>query len=150
MKKKWCNVKTRESVLKIIMYPSIAKHHRLHCGSKNKLQVPGINRHVAHSRSHPKLWHRVTTLQWRHNERDGVSNHQPPDCLLKRFFMHILMKTSKPRVTGLSEGNSPMTGEFPAQRASNVETCFHLRTSSWSTARCSWSAAGVCELPSFN
>ena len=24
------------------------------------------------------------TLQWRHNERDGVSNHQPHDCLLKR------------------------------------------------------------------
>ena len=20
------------------------------------------------------------TLQWRHNERDGVSNHQPHDC----------------------------------------------------------------------
>ena len=26
------------------------------------------------------------TLQWRHNERDGVSNHQPHDCLLKRLF----------------------------------------------------------------
>ena len=30
-------------------------------------------------------------------------------------------KTSKPRVTGLCEGNSPVTGEFPAQRASNTE-----------------------------
>ena len=30
-------------------------------------------------------------------------------------------KTSKLRVTGLCEGNSPMTGEFPAQRASNAE-----------------------------
>ena len=26
-------------------------------------------------------------------------------------------KTSKPRVTGLCEGNSPVTGEFPAQKA---------------------------------
>ena len=26
------------------------------------------------------------TLQWRHNERDGVSNHQPHDCLLNRIF----------------------------------------------------------------
>ena len=26
------------------------------------------------------------TLQWRHNERDGVSNHQPQDCLLNRLF----------------------------------------------------------------
>ena len=24
------------------------------------------------------------TLQWRHNGRDGVSNHQPHDCLLIR------------------------------------------------------------------
>ena len=24
------------------------------------------------------------TLRWRHNGRDGVSNHQPHDCLLKR------------------------------------------------------------------
>ena len=30
-------------------------------------------------------------------------------------------ETSKLCVTGLCEGNSPVTGEFPAQRASNVE-----------------------------
>ena len=30
-------------------------------------------------------------------------------------------KTSKLRVTGLCEGNSPVTGEFPVQRASNTE-----------------------------
>ena len=30
-------------------------------------------------------------------------------------------KTSKLRVTGLCEGNSSVTGEFPAQRASNAE-----------------------------
>ena len=30
-------------------------------------------------------------------------------------------KKSKLRVTGLCAGNSPVTGEFPAQRASNVE-----------------------------
>ena len=30
-------------------------------------------------------------------------------------------KTSKLCVTGLCEGNSPVTGEFPAQRASNAE-----------------------------
>ena len=28
------------------------------------------------------------TLQWRNNERDGVSNHQPHDCLLNRLFRH--------------------------------------------------------------
>ena len=25
-------------------------------------------------------------LQWRHNGRDGVSNHQPHQCLLNRLF----------------------------------------------------------------
>ena len=54
-----------------------------------------------------------TPLQWRHNERDGVSNHQPQDCSLNRLFRRRSKKTSKHRVTGLCEGNSPVTGEFP-------------------------------------
>ena len=37
------------------------------------------------------------------------------------WIRHRSKKTSKLRVTGLSAGNSPMTGEFPAQRASNAE-----------------------------
>ena len=32
-----------------------------------------------------------------------------------------IKETSKLRVTGLCVGNSPVTGEFPAQKASNVE-----------------------------
>ena len=60
------------------------------------------------------------SLRWRHNGRDGVSNHQPHDCLLKRLFRRRLKKTSKFRVTGLSEGSSPVTGVFPTQRASNT------------------------------
>ena len=71
-----------------------------------------------------------TTLQWCHNERDGVSNRQPHDCLLNRLFKCCSKKTSNPRVTGLCAGNSPVTGEFPAQRASNTEFVFHLMTSS--------------------
>ena len=73
-----------------------------------------------------KTWNAMTTLsqaslQWRHNERQGVSNHQPHDCLLNRLFRRRSKKTSKFCVTGLCEGNSPVTGEFPAQRASNAE-----------------------------
>ena len=60
-------------------------------------------------------------LQWRHNEGDGVSNHRRLDCLLNRLFRRRSKKTSKLRVTGLCEGNSPETGEIPAQRASNAE-----------------------------
>ena len=61
------------------------------------------------------------TLQWRHDEHDGDSNHRPHDCLLNRLFKRRSRKTSKFRVTGLCEGKSPETGEFPAQRASNAE-----------------------------
>ena len=59
--------------------------------------------------------------QWRNNERDGISNHQRLDCLLNALFRRRSKKTSKARVTGLCEGNSPVTGEFPAQKASNAE-----------------------------
>ena len=61
------------------------------------------------------------TLWWRHNERDSVSNHQPHDCSLNRLFRRRSKKTSKLRVTGLCVGNSPGTGEFPAQMASIAE-----------------------------
>ena len=61
------------------------------------------------------------SLQWRHNGLDSVSNHQPHDSLLNRLFRSRSKKTSKLRATGLCSGNSPETGEFPAQRASNAE-----------------------------
>ena len=63
----------------------------------------------------------IKSSQWRHNEREGVSNHQPHDRLLNRLFRHRWKKTPKLRVTGLCKGNSLVTGEFPAQRASNAE-----------------------------
>ena len=46
-------------------------------------------------------------LQWRHNEHDGIWNHQPYDCWLNRLFRRRSKKTSKLRVTGLCAGNSP-------------------------------------------
>ena len=63
----------------------------------------------------------LSTLQWRHNWGDGISNHPPHDCLLNRLFRRRSKKTSKLRVTGLCGGNSPVTDEFPAQMASNAE-----------------------------
>ena len=60
-------------------------------------------------------------LQWRNNDRDDVSNNQFNGFLLNRLFRRRSKKTSKLRVTGLCVGNSPVTGEFPAQRASNAE-----------------------------
>ena len=46
------------------------------------------------------------TLQWRHNGRDGVSNHQPHDCLPNRLFRCRSKKISRLCVTGLYAGNS--------------------------------------------
>ena len=46
---------------------------------------------------------------------------EPPDCLVNRLLRRRSKKTSKLRVTGLCVGNSPVTGEFPAQMASNSD-----------------------------
>ena len=51
-----------------------------------------------------------TSLQWRHNERDGVSNHQPHDCLLNRLSRRSSKKTPKLRVTGIFCGE--FTGDL--------------------------------------
>ena len=67
-----------------------------HNGTRFKL------RHVFLLRIYPY------SSQWRHNERDSVSNHQHCDCLLNRLFRRGSKKTSKLRVTGLFEGNSPV------------------------------------------
>ena len=45
--------------------------------------------------------HLAISLQWRHNERDGLPNHQPRGCLLYLLFSRRSKKTSKIRVTGL-------------------------------------------------
>ena len=65
--------------------------------------------------------HHALSLRWRHNDHAGVSNHQPHGCLLNRLFRRKPKKTSKLRVNGLCAGNSPGTGEFPAQMASYAE-----------------------------
>ena len=51
-------------------------------------------------------------------------NHRLLDGLIKRLFRRRTKKTSKLRVTGLCEGNSPVTGEFPSKRTSNAENVF--------------------------
>ena len=94
---------------------------------ESKLDIFHITRHRLHNScmSLSKTiclyykWH--VTLQRRYNGCDGVSNHQPRDCLLNRLFGCRSKKTSKLRVTGLFAGDSPVTGEFPAQKASNAE-----------------------------
>ena len=84
-------------------------------------------------------WYRSTLETWPsyHHYNDvimGVSNHQPHNCLLNRSFRRRSKKTSKPRVTGLCAGNSPVTGELSAQRSNNAENvsiCWRHHESPW-------------------
>ena len=55
----------------------------------------------------------VCALQWRHTEPDDVSNHRRLDSLLNCLLWRRSKKASKLRVTGLCEGNSPVTGNSP-------------------------------------
>ena len=55
-----------------------------------------------------------TALQERHNESYSVLSHRHIECLLNRLFKRTSKKTSKLRVTGISEGNPSVTGK-----------CFH-------------------------
>ena len=71
------------------------------------------------------------TLQWRHNERDGVSNHQPHDCWHNRLFKAQIKGNKKaPR-------HWPLWGEFTGDwwilhtKGQQRGKCFHLMTSSW-------------------
>ena len=87
-------------------------------------------------------------LQWRHNENNGISNQHRLNCLFKCLFRRRSKKTSKLRITGLCEGNSPVTGKFPAQRASNEKNIFiwwrhHVFCCRWGTGseRAVWSFA---------
>ena len=48
----------------------------------------------------------IWALEWRHDERDSVTNHRRLDGLLNHLFRRRSRITSKLRVTGLCEGNS--------------------------------------------
>ena len=106
--KKMSQISSSDPILYIEHAPCPVKPLSVH----NVTPYSSFQRH-----SHPSS----STLQWRHHDHDGVSSHQPHDCLLNRLFRHTWKKTSKLRVTGLCDGNSPATGEFSAQRASNAE-----------------------------
>ena len=87
-------------------------------GLSNMAPKPGTDKAVElESWKMSKRIRKCHSLQWRHNGRDGVSTHRRLSCLLNLLFRRRSKKTSKLRVTGLGEGNSPVTGEFPTQRA---------------------------------
>ena len=81
---------------------------------------------------------RISSLQWRHNGCDGVSNHQPHDCLLNRLFKAQFKENIKALRHWPWCGNSPVTVEFPTRRPvtrkmypfDDVIVVFHFRSCS--------------------
>ena len=69
--------------------------------NKRNLEYCAIGKHYGFWVGWSTLCFHFSSLQWRHNAHDGVSNHQPHDCLLRRLFRRRSKKTSKLRVTGL-------------------------------------------------
>ena len=86
-----CSVKHKDCQYRI--YPKNYAHKSLCCFCCRMALVVFIHIHIP--------------LHWRHNEHNGVSNHQPHGCLLNRLIKRRSKKTSKLRVTGLCVGNSP-------------------------------------------
>ena len=68
--------------------------------------------------------HFPSTLQWRHNDSECVSIAGASIVYSFVCSGEDWKETSKLRVTGLCEGNSPVSGEFPSKRASNAENDF--------------------------
>ena len=56
----------------------------------------------------PCLFSGALSLQWRHNERNGVSTHRCLDCFLNRLFRRRSKEPSKLHVTGLCAENTPV------------------------------------------
>ena len=82
--------------------------------SKSQNFTKSKNKNKTQDNSNRKLSLKIS-LQWRNDGRGGVSNHQPHHCLLNRLFRRRSKKASKLRITGFA-----VTGEFPAQMASNA------------------------------
>ena len=53
----------------------------------------------------------MNSLQWRHYERDGVSNHRRLYCLFNCFFRHRSKKSPKLCVTGLCKRTPRTKGQ---------------------------------------
>ena len=57
-----------------------------------------------------------STLQWRHNERNGVSNHRRPDRFRNRLFRRRSKKHQRSSSLAFLRGDQwPVTGEFLSQ-----------------------------------
>ena len=129
----------------VIWNANVVNCFMLHYINLNTFSMAKVNRpwQSAYRQQRAYIWREPSQPQWRHNERDGVSNHQRLCCLQNRLlrrrpggadhrkhqssaaapggFPSQRPVTRRLRVTGLCEGNPPGAGGFPSQRASNEE-----------------------------
>ena len=64
----------------------------------------------------------VPTLQWRHNKLNGVSNHQPNTIVYLTVCSGTYQRKHQSSASlAFFSGNSPVTDEFPTQKASNAQ-----------------------------
>ena len=68
------------------------------------------DRHLNTHRNGRQVTYPIETLQWRHNERDGISNHRRLDCLPNSLFWRRPKKKIK------APCYWPLWGEFTGDR----------------------------------
>ena len=73
-------------------------------------------------------------LQWRHNERNGLSNHRRLNCL----FMRKSRKTTKLCVTGLCEGNSLVNSPHKGPVSRKMFPLYDIIMLAWNDSRQHW------------
>ena len=79
----------------------------------------------------PRISGLLNVMLYHHDVTMNAMASQITSLIIVHSNVYSCTDETKLRVTVLYAGNSPMTGEFPAQRASHAEKCFHLMTSSW-------------------
>ena len=65
---------------------------------------------------------RMTFITVTSPQHHSISNHWQLNCLFYNLFRLTSKKTSKAVLLALCEGNPPVTGGFPSQRASKMES----------------------------
>ena len=118
---------------------------QMHCWSKYKRDLPFLFtlryhlsvKYCGFVRVNTRPWADLNPLHWRHNDHDGVSNHQPHGCLLNRLLRRRSKKTPKLRDTGLCAGNSPWPVNSPLKGQLRGK-CFRLMTSSCNDDPAHW------------
>ena len=88
----------------VLTWKSIAFNDNVSLLRKGVISLDKLIRICSKHAMHGETTYHHRPLQWRHNGCDGVSNHQPHDCLHNRLFRRRSTKTSKLRVTGLCTG----------------------------------------------